>query len=107
MLIVRFCGYWTLDTCTDFEKALKREITKFPKAPSVAPNLLVDSHQHPVQSQEVMHRLGQSVEMTKNDFSRRAIVVSGAVHQLQAKRLNAQLDHRVFTNMDEALRWLS
>jgi hypothetical protein len=35
-----------------------------------------------------------------------ALVVSGTLHRLQAKRLSTQEKHRIFDREDEALEWL-
>lgn len=106
-LRVELAGTWDQSLATVFVADLERTIRGMIGAGAVYGEFrtIVDMSRKNILPQ---HAAAEFAKITRPDSpSRRiALIVSGSLHRLQAKRLSTMEKHRIFDREDEALAWL-
>lgn len=109
LLRLTFTGLWTADTADGFEQELdgaRREMIR----QGVSPDwrfVLVDIRNYHVQTQDVAARVEARVVKHHTDERRVAIVVGPTqLQKMQAGRVAAIEQHRLFPSEEEAMAWL-
>lgn len=105
-LNLRLSGFWTRDTMDRFLRQFGAEVAHLARA-KIPYVVLSDCRDYPVQSTEILHgwsRVLGPVPMVDVPY---AVVVPSMLNKLQAERCLTAPNVRVFSDMDDALEWLS
>jgi hypothetical protein len=108
ILRARLMGPWLPETVERFAAEMQEAKARHAKTldSGSAISVLIDAREHGVQSQQVVSRLRELAGEFSRDVGRTAVIVTSAVHQLQAKRINPVAEHRVFATEGDAIAWL-
>ncbi len=107
LIRAQLSGYWNDDVLALFDRELRHEVALARSArPRERVHLLIDARACGVQSPNVVKGLQDLAKDLSGSIERTAAVIKGALHKMQANRINPIDYHRVFGDVDEALAWL-
>ena len=105
LLRMKLIGLWTVDDLRSFDDARTSRLRALGWSSGSFVSLL-DLRQHGVQSQAVTAQARANFQEKPIVPRRHAIVIASALNRLQAKRLAAPVNERLFDDEAGALAWL-
>lgn len=107
LLELTLSGFWTLETVAAFQKDIAAMVMKYSRR---FPNfgMLSDSRELSLLTAEVSEAFGEgSRTFARQQRGRIAIVHKTSLNKMQAQRVTADQEPRLFTDIGEARQWLS
>jgi hypothetical protein len=105
-LKITVAGYWDAKIWADYEPAARAAVASLATRGGCRA-MLIDASGYPTQSREIADAHQKLLATTRRTRPTRiAILTSGALSRLQAKRVFELADGHVFVREEEALAWL-
>lgn len=105
VIISTLTGFWDMPMVRSFTGEVIRQSSML-RARGLPLRMLVDSSDHPIQSQQVITGFQEFALTEEVKAIQTAVLVNSALAQRHANRVHSPGPHQIFFDRDEALKWL-